>query len=322
MRFRTTLVLAGTLALLSLAYYFLELREAEKEAKTKVASFTQDEITAFSIRRDDTLITVRKGEEQWRMTQPVEDRGDEKEITALLGNITRAKIERILDVKEETLGDFGLRDPAIVLTVHLTKQETPFTLEVGSTTPAGSSVYARRPGERKVLLAPSTVKTSLEKKPFAFRSKIPLVFDQDKVRAVSLRTDSLRLRLERQEEKEWRITSPIEVRADSAKVAAFIRSLTEEQIEAFLEEPPGQCESQAGRTRATPGRDQTHPGRGSGNDPPPRVEEKRGGGVRAPTRRRRGPRAQGGLLEVTPHTRGRSQRPNPPSPRAGKGGAG
>lgn len=238
MRFRTTLVLAGTLALLSLAYYFLELREAEKEAKTKLASFTQDEITAFSIRRGDTVITVRNREGQWRMTLPVEDRGDEKEITALLGNITRAKIERTLDVKGETLGDFGLEDPAIVLTVHLTKQDKPFALEVGNTTPAGSSVYARRPGERKVLLAPATVKTSLEKKPFAFRSKIPLFFDQDKVRAVSLRTDSLRLRLERQAEKEWRITSPIEVKADSGKVVDLIRSLTEEQIEAFLEEPP------------------------------------------------------------------------------------
>jgi hypothetical protein len=237
-RFRTTVFLAGALALLSLAYYFLELREAEKEAKTKLASFTQDEATAFSIRRGDTVITVRKGEGQWRMTQPVEDRGDEKEITSLLGNITRAKIERTLDVKEETLGDFGLQAPAIVLTVYLKEQEKPFTLEVGSTTPAGFSVYARRPGERKVFVAPSTVKTSLEKKPFAFRSKVPLFFDQDKVRAVSLRADSLRVRLERQEEKEWQITSPIEVRADSGKVADLIRFLTEEHIEAFLDEPP------------------------------------------------------------------------------------
>lgn len=238
MRFRTTLVLAAALVVLSLSYYFLELREAEKEAKAKLASFTPDEVTAFSIRRGDTVVTVRKAEGQWRMTQPVEDRGDEKEIASLLGNITRAKIERTLDVKEETVGDFGLQDPAMVLTVHLKDQEKPFTLEVGSTTPAGFSMYARRPGEREVLVVPSTVKTSLAKKPFAFRSKVPLFFDQDKVRAVSLRADSLHVRLERQEEKEWQITSPIDVRADSGKVADLIRSLTEEQIEAFLDEPP------------------------------------------------------------------------------------
>jgi len=237
-RLRTTVFLAGALALLSLAYYFLELREADKEATTKLASFKQNEVTAFSIRRGDRVISASKREGRWQMTQPVEDRGDEKEITSLLGNITRARIERTLEVKEENLGDFGLQDPAIVLTVHLEEKDKPFTLEVGSTTPTLFSVYARRPGEDTILLAPSTVKTSLEKKSFTFRSKVPLFFDQDKVRAVSLRADSLHVRLERQEEKEWQITSPIKVRADSGKVADLIRSLTEEQIEAFLDQPP------------------------------------------------------------------------------------
>ncbi len=238
MRFRTTLYLAAALLVLSVSYYFLELREAEKEAQTRLASFTQEEVTAFTIRRGDTAITLTKDENRWRMTQPVEDRGDTKEIGALLGNITRAKIERTLKTTDANLGDFGLKQPAIVLTVHLTGKEKPFMLEVGGTTPAGFSVYTRRPGEDAILLAPLTVKTSLEKPPFDFRSKVPLVFEQEKVKAVSFRADSLRLRLEREGDRAWRIITPIRGKADSTKVSDLIRSLTQEHIEVFLDEAP------------------------------------------------------------------------------------
>lgn len=237
MRFRTTLVLFGVLALLSLGYYFLELKEVEKEAKTKLVSFQEEEVSSFSIRRGEKVITLERGENGWRMSEPVEDRADEKEIIALLGNVIRAKTERTLDTSGDSLADFGLQPPPIIFTVHLKEKETPFILEVGNTTPAGFSVYARRKGEEKILLAPDTVKTSLEKDAFAFRSKVLLSFAQEAVQAVSLRTDSLHVRLERQEKGKWRITEPVEVAADSGKVSDLLRSLTQDQIQGFPDKP-------------------------------------------------------------------------------------
>ena len=237
MRFRTTLVLFGVLALLSLGYYFLELKEVEKEAKTKLVSFQEEEVSSFSIRRGEKVITLERGENGWRMSEPVEDRADEKEIIALLGNVIRAKTERTLDASGDSLADFGLQNPPIIFTVHLKEKETPFILEVGNTTPAGFSVYARRKGEEKILLAPDTVKTSLEKDAFAFRSKVLLSFAQEAVQAVSLRTDSLHVRLERQEKGKWRITEPVEVAADSGKVSDLLRSLTQDQIQTFPDKP-------------------------------------------------------------------------------------
>lgn len=237
MRFRTTLVLFGVLALLSLGYYFLELKEVEKEAKTKLVSYQEEEVSSFSIRRGEKVITLERGENGWRMSEPVEDRADEKEIIALLGNVIRAKTERTLDASGDSLADFGLQNPPIIFTVHLKEKETPFILEVGNTTPAGFSVYARRKGEEKILLAPDTVKTSLEKDAFAFRSKVLLSFAQEAVKAVSLRTDSLHVRLERQEKGKWRITEPVEVAADSGKVSDLLRSLTQDQIQGFPDKP-------------------------------------------------------------------------------------
>ena len=237
MRFRTTLVLFGVLALLSLGYYFLELEEVEKEAKTKLVSFQEEEVSSFSIRRGEKVITLERGENGWRISEPVGDRADEKEIIALLGNVIRAKTERTLDASGDSLADFGLQNPPIIFTVHLKEKETPFILEVGNTTPAGFSVYARRKGEEKILLAPDTVKTSLEKDAFAFRSKVLLSFAQEAVETVSLRTDSLHVRLERQEKGKWRITEPVEVAADSGKVSDLLRSLTQDQIQGFPDKP-------------------------------------------------------------------------------------
>lgn len=236
MRFRTTLILFGVLTLLSLTYYLLELREAEKAVATKLVSFQEEEVSAFNIRFGENVITLQRDEEGWRMSEPVEDRVDEKEITALLGNVIRAQTERTLDARGNDLAEFGLQDP-ILFTVHLTKQETPVVLEVGSNTPAGFLTYVRRKGEKKILLAPSTVKASLEQDASAFRSKAPLSFAKEAVEAIRLRADALRVRLERQEKEKWRITEPIQVAADFAKVSNLLRWITQDQIEAFHNKP-------------------------------------------------------------------------------------
>ncbi len=238
MKFRTTLFLALALAALSLAYYLLELKGAQEKEKSKLVPFEEKEVAELHIRQGEKTVTLTRGEKGWRMSQPVEDRGDEKEIAALLGNLTRAKIERTLEATGEDLADFGLKEPRVILTVHLKEKEKPFTLEVGNTNPSGFSAYTRRSGEEKVLLAPATLKTFLEKEPFAFRSKVLLFFEQAEVKALSLKIGPLRLRLERQEKKEWGITEPIQAKADPFKVPDLLRSLTQDQVKAFLDKPP------------------------------------------------------------------------------------
>ena len=242
MSFRTTLVLAGVLVLVSLSYYFLEVKKAEKEAKKDLVSFQQDEVTAFTISRGEQVITLKKGEAGWQMTEPVEDKGDEKEITALLGNVSRGTIERSLKLQGENLDDFGLKEPRIILTVHVKDQADPITVEIGNDTPAGFSVFARRNREEKVLLIPSTVKAPLENEPFAFRSKVPLIVDKGAVKAVSLSKDSLRLRIERKDEV-WQITDPIQAKADSLKVSNLFDALNQDNVTAFLDEPPSNMKS-------------------------------------------------------------------------------
>jgi hypothetical protein len=175
MRFRTTLVLFGVLALLSLGYYFLELKEAEKEAKTKLVSFQEEEVSSFSIRRGDKVITLKRSEAVWRMSEPVEDQADEKEIVALLGNVIRAKTERTLDTSGDSLADFGLQDPPIILTVHLKEQETPFILEVGNTTPGTLGERERKrsssPQKRSRLLLRKTCLLSEARSPSPLRKR-------------------------------------------------------------------------------------------------------------------------------------------------------
>jgi hypothetical protein len=237
MRFRTTLLLVGLLVLLSLVYYLLETREARKQDETKLVPFQEKEVSSLSIRRGETMITLVREERGWRMSQPVEDRGDEREITALLGNVIRAKIERTLEVREN-IGEFGLQTPAIVLTVQLTEKDQPFTLEIGSAVPAGLSAYARRPGEQKILLVPATIKTFLEREPFAFRSKAPLFLDHEGVKTVTVFWNALRLRLERRQKNEWWIAEPLEAKADPAKVSDLLRAVTQDQVTSFLDKPP------------------------------------------------------------------------------------
>jgi hypothetical protein len=237
MSFRTTLLLAGALALLSLAYYLLESREARKEAETRVVAFEEGAVTRLSIQRGERRITVAREEGPWRMQQPVEDRADDREISSLLGNLTRAKIERVLDAATQPLAEFGLDRPAVVLTVHVKEHPQPVMLELGNRAPAGFAVYARRGEESKILLIPATIKTALEKDVSAFRNKAPLTFDRDAAKAVSLRVGPLNLRLERDGTREWRITHPLAAKGDAGKMAGLLNALTQDQVKSFLDQP-------------------------------------------------------------------------------------
>ncbi|MEA3509791.1 MAG: DUF4340 domain-containing protein, partial [candidate division NC10 bacterium] len=59
---------------------------------------------------------------------------------------------------------------------------------------------------------------------------------------MSLRRDSLRLRLERKDEV-WRITDPIQAKADSLKVSNLLDALSQDRVTTFLDEPPSNIKS-------------------------------------------------------------------------------
>ena len=77
MRFRTTLILVLLLAGLGAYVYWVEIPQAEQEAKKKTLfDFKADDVTEVSLAYADHEIVVKKSGDNWQLVKPIEVAAD------------------------------------------------------------------------------------------------------------------------------------------------------------------------------------------------------------------------------------------------------
>ncbi len=72
---------------------------------------------AITIQSPEGTIELTKNGSEWDISAPVKDHADSDKLKALLGAFPEIWAERFIDAKDKKLEDFGLKDPATVLTV-------------------------------------------------------------------------------------------------------------------------------------------------------------------------------------------------------------
>src|SRR6185437_10548698 len=97
-------------------------------------------------------------------------------------------------------------------------------LLLGQKTPTGSDLYARLPDKPRVFLVPSYVESSFNKSPFDLRDKTILKIDRDKVDSLTIDTPDHTIKVVKQG-ADWRLTQPIDARADFGTVEGLVGRL-------------------------------------------------------------------------------------------------
>src|SRR5206468_10029501 len=97
-------------------------------------------------------------------------------------------------------------------------------LRVGDKTPTGSDMFARRNDEKKVFLIPAFQDSSFNKDTFNLREKQLLKFDRDKVDRVEVSAGGKNMAVAK-EGTEWKLTAPLQVRADFGAVEGLVGRL-------------------------------------------------------------------------------------------------
>lgn len=244
MRGRTTLLLAGLLLLLAGFYYYAEVRGGWPTRKegAKLFDATAEAVQAVRITGRDRALEAVRGEGGWRLAAPVQDRADAGKVDGLLRELLRATVERSYDLPDQDGKEYGLAPPAYTLALTLREKAEPVLLEIGDRAPSGLSVYARRPGEGKVLLVPSGVRSQAETRPADLRDRTLLAVERDKVQRITLARGAATATLER-DGKTWRLTGAVRGRADPNRVEDLLRELTGRGIKEFVAETPGDLRS-------------------------------------------------------------------------------
>lgn len=197
--------------------YYTEIEKKEKEVAGKVISFEEAKVRKVELINEGQPFRFERtgAEAKWEMTAPnpavAPDQDTLNNLVAALRDIRK---ERVLDEKEdEDLTPFGLTEPRRRIRVDL-EGDISLELLIGGDVQIGKgqdsgfkalSVYAKVVDENGILVVPSSVLTSTDRKFTDFRTKQVVSFSRDDVSRFSFEKEGTVWTLEKKEGA-WQIS--------------------------------------------------------------------------------------------------------------------
>jgi ribosomal protein L20A (L18A) len=237
MKLRSTLILFIVGAALAAYVYFVEnkrpdTREAQ-QAAGRVAQVDRDKVSTIEIKNPEGKILLKKGESsEWSLFEPVKDRADSMAISQLFTSLETLRHDaKIEPEKKDQLKEFGLDDSATK--IRLSEGDKTTEILLGKDTAVEGKVYVRVDGSDTVYVVGQDLKTQLNKKIDDFRDRKLADITPQQVTKVVVKTKDGEVVLDKKE-SHWRITKPLQARADDAKVNDLIAGATAARIDQFI----------------------------------------------------------------------------------------
>jgi hypothetical protein len=215
-------------------YAVYESKHPASDEKTQEKVFpdlkadTIDQVSVKSASGDHT--TVVKKSNAWQVTEPLAVKADEAELSGITSNLASLEVQRVIDEQANDVKQYSLDPPRIE--VDFTSAGRTHKLLVGQKTPTGSDLYAKVPDKPRVFLIPSYLDTTFNRSTFDLRDKTVLAFDRDKIDHMTL-TDAKRTVAVVKQGADWRMTSPVDARADFSAVEGLIGRINSAQMKAI-----------------------------------------------------------------------------------------
>lgn len=238
MRFRATLILLAVFILLLSAVILVEHRSEKtrekKEASEKLTDFKASEVEKISLKTDSDTITLKKDDQgHWLIIEPLEAEADDYEINSLVENFASLRFDRVVEKQVADLAVYEI--PKKEVSLWLKGQSLPIVIQIGMENPLDNSLYARRADQQQVVLLPSYLKYSLDKKVFDLRKKDILKFDKARVQSIELRSKEASWKV-RREGDSWEFVQPVKALASKYRIDSLLDNLSGLRAREFLAE--------------------------------------------------------------------------------------
>jgi hypothetical protein len=227
--FKSTFVLLLVLVGLVGYIYFYEMKRpspsesADRKAKVfTVESATIEQLEVKSASGDRTVL--KKSGDAWRIAEPLDAKADETEVSGIVSNLASLEIQRVVEENATDLAQFGLASPRIEVGFKAAGQAGASRLLLGDANATGGEIYAKLPSSARVFLVSSYLESTFNKGTFDLRDKTILSFDRSKVDTLEIVSKDQRLAFAKADDG-WRLTSPVDARADAGQVEGAIGSL-------------------------------------------------------------------------------------------------
>jgi hypothetical protein len=233
--------------------YFVDSKQEPSGTTVREKLFESvqaDDIEEVQVKSADGETTrLQKTDGNWQVVEPVKAAADTSELTSIASSLASLEIQRVVDENPTDLKQYGL-EPARVEVAFRPKGEKELRrVQIGEKTPTGTDLYARVPDQKRVFLVSSFLDSTFNKNTFALRDRRILVFDRNMVDGLELTNGAAKTQLVKNG-SEWRLASPIAVRADFAAVEGSLERLSSTQMQGIVD-PEGKDLAKYGLTKPT-----------------------------------------------------------------------
>jgi hypothetical protein len=245
----TVLVLVGLVGYI----YFVDAKREPSGTTVRekpFGSLEADAIEEVQIKSAEGETTrLQKTDGNWQLVDPVKAAADSSELSTIASSLASLEIQRVVDENAADLKQYGLEPARLEVAFRPKGEKELKRVQIGEKTPTGTDLYARLPDQKRVFLVSSYLDSTFNKNTFALRDRRILVFDRNMVDGLELTSGSTKTQLVKSG-SEWRLASPIAVRADFAAVEGSLERLSSTQMQGIVD-PEGKDLAKYGLTKPT-----------------------------------------------------------------------
>jgi hypothetical protein len=245
---RSTLALLVVLIGLCAYIYFVVSKKpasGTETAKERVfVSLEADKIDEIKVKSESGDNTaVKKANAMWQVTAPIAMKADEMQASAIATNLSTLEITRVVDENPADLKEYGLDSPRVVIEFKASGDKTygdDHRLFIGGKSPTGGDLFARRDGDKRVVLIAGYTDSIFNRSTFDLRDKTVLTFDREKIdRITASAGESGKTSIEFVKDgTDWKMTKPIAALADYSTVDSLLSRLQMAAMKSIVTEQP------------------------------------------------------------------------------------
>jgi hypothetical protein len=204
-----------------------------------IADLQPNVVTNLQIRCGQQVVRLNREGDAWQLTAPVHYPAQPVLVKNLLEALVR--LDRRTPIYSiSSYADYGLADPQAVIFVQVGAKRSE--IQLGNLTPAGDQVYVRHVGIEGIYTAEAALLKLIPTSANAWRtlalltSPTSTMFDRFEVRSPARGLGfSLNYNLTN---RFWRLSKPMQARADHGKVENLLRKFLEGRITEFVTDDP------------------------------------------------------------------------------------
>ncbi|MBI2568446.1 MAG: DUF4340 domain-containing protein [Candidatus Schekmanbacteria bacterium] len=210
-----------------------------------LASFKEYEVDRLTLAAGEaSLEAARKSYDDWQLEKPIKARADAERLKKLATDIAGLQAAAYLTKEEAEKAALSFDSPLLALAITLkpkgdaatgAKHELDVALPAGADKAAAAEYYVRWRGEEGAFKVAGRLLLDLDlSAATAWRDHHPIAFRNFRVTKINAEVEGKKYAAEREEAATWKLTSPVERKANREAVEKLLDGLRELQADEFI----------------------------------------------------------------------------------------